>query len=256
MLQCEELSVAFESRGRRIDALRDLTFASRPGEFLAIVGPSGCGKSTLLRALAGLQKPDAGRITNPAAGRTILVRQERGVFPWFTVLQNAAFGLEMQGVPRAERENRARPMLARFGLSSRERDYPLQLSVGMRQRVALIQAMVTDPAVLLMDEPLAGLDYQTRWEVHAELLGLWEQERRRTMILVTHDVEEALLLSDRILVLSRQPGQVTAEIEVTLPRPRDLSLLLTPEALELKRRILANLGFPVEDLAHAYGRRT
>jgi len=254
-LQCSALGVSFVSQGRRIEALRELTFSARRGEFLSIVGPSGSGKTTLLRALAGLIPLDHGSVSRSDDGRMILVRQEGSVFPWLTVLENATFGLELQGVRREERERLARPYLERFGLALREHDYPRQLSVGMKQRVAVIQALLADPSVLLMDEPLAGLDCQTRWQVQGELLDLWEQEGHRTVILVTHDVDEALLMSDRVLVLSRQPGRVVAEIEVDLPRPRGLATLLTPEALSLKRRILAHLGFAVEELVHAFRSR-
>jgi NitT/TauT family transport system ATP-binding protein len=248
---CDRVGLSFHTRDRKIEALRNLSFQSRPGEFLSIVGPSGAGKTTLLRILAGHLKPDTGIVSCPPTAKNILVRQEGGVFPWLTVLENATFGLEIQGVGRKERQNRALPLLARFGLAGRESDYPNQLSVGMKQRVALIQALLTDPEVLLLDEPFAGLDCQTRWEVQGELVEVWEQQQQRTVILVTHDVDEALPLSNRVLVLSRQPGRIVAEIEVSLPRPRDLSMLLTVEALRLKRRILGHLGFPIEDLKSA-----
>lgn len=251
-MKCSGLTVSFFSQGKRIKALEDLSFSTRRGEFLCIVGPSGAGKTTLLRAIAGLIPIDAGSISPDQPGRALLVRQEASVFPWLTVLDNATFGLEMQGMPEDERRCRALPYLERFGLLGRENDYPRQLSVGMKQRVAVIQAMLADPAVLLMDEPLAGLDCQTRWQVQSELLDLWEQVSHRTVILVTHDVDEAMMMSDRILVLSRQPGRVVAEIPVSLPRPRGLGVLLTPEALALKRRILAHLGFAVEELSNAF----
>lgn len=250
-MKCNGVGISFESRNKRVEALQGLSFETKPGEFLSIVGPSGAGKTTLLRMLAGHIAPDSGSVEQSGTGKTILVRQEGGVFPWLTVLQNATFGLEMQGVERAEREKRAMPLIARFGLAGREGDFPNQLSVGMKQRVAVIQAFLTDPELLLMDEPLAGLDCQTRWEVQCELLELWEQQDHRTVVLVTHDVDEAILLSDRVIVLSRQPGKVVAEVDVTLSRPRELAQLLTPEAQDLKRRILASLGFAVEEYANA-----
>lgn len=251
-MRCEGLGVSFVSGAQRTAALRDLTFATHPGEFLSIVGPSGCGKTTLLRVLAGFIQPEHGIVERPEGRRTILIRQEGSVFPWLNVMDNATFGLEMMGVGRRERERRARPYLERFGLAGREKDYPVHISVGMKQRVAVIQALLADPELLLMDEPLAGLDSQTRWAVHGELLELWEQQGHRTILLVTHDVDEALLLSDRVLVLSRQPGRVVGEVEVSLPRPRGMPDLLTPETLALKRRILTHLGFAMKELALAF----
>ncbi|MFN7923105.1 MAG: ABC transporter ATP-binding protein [Bryobacteraceae bacterium] len=251
-MECNRVTVSFETSGKSVEVLRDLSLSAHPGEFLSVLGPSGCGKTTLLRSLAGLVQPDSGTVSGPKNGRAVMVRQECSVFPWLNVLDNAAFGLEIQGVPRPERERRAQTMLARFGLAGRELDYPTRLSAGMKQRVAIVQALVTEPEVLLLDEPLAALDCQTRWEVQTELLDHWERQSHRTVILVTHDVDEALLMSDRIVILTRQPGSVLAEIDVPLPRPRDLASLMSPEALELKRRIMRYLGFAVEELPYAF----
>jgi len=172
------------------------------------------------------------------------VSQEHSLFPWMTVLENAAFGCEMQGVPRREREDRARELLHRLGFAGRECAYPHELSLGMKQRVAVARCFLSDPAVMLMDEPFAALDCQRRLVLQQELLDLWEQNHK-TVIFVTHDVEEAILLSDRILVFSRQPGRIVAEIPIQLPRPRTAAITLTEEFLLLKRRLAAELGMEV-----------
>ena len=245
-LRCSDLGVTFESNGSRIEALRAVSFETRQAEFLSIVGPSGCGKTTLLRTLAGLVKPALGLVerlpcTTDHSDRLLLVFQESSLFPWMNVLQNAAFGLEMQGVRKEEREERARELLVRLGLAGRERAYPQELSLGMKQRVAVIRCFLSDPAVMLMDEPFAALDAQTRLALQRELLALWEQNHR-TVVFVTHDVDEALLLSDRILVLSPQPGTVVADFEVPFARPRDPAIEMSDDFLHLKRRVSAQLG--------------
>jgi NitT/TauT family transport system ATP-binding protein len=244
-LNCSQLRVTFSSSGAPVPALRDLTFSSRDGEFLTFVGPSGCGKTTLLRVLAGLLTPGSGeveRVAGPGdrSSTVLLVSQEHNLFPWMTASGNAAFGLEMQGVPRREREARARALLARLGCAGKERAYPCQLSLGMKQRVAVARCFLSDPAVMLMDEPFAALDFQTRLVLQQELLDLWEQDRK-SVVFVTHDVEEAILLSDRILVLSEGPGTAVAEYEVPAPRPRRGLLEMDGELWELKQRILASL---------------
>jgi NitT/TauT family transport system ATP-binding protein len=245
-LSCADIGVTFPSPAGPLPALRGVSFAIASGEFVSVVGPSGCGKTTLLRVLAGMLTPQEGvveriPVTPGADGLILLVFQENSLFPWMTVLENAAFGLRMQGYGKQEREARALELLRRFGLAGREHDYPHQLSLGMKQRVAVMRCFLSNPAVLLMDEPFAALDYQTRMSLHQELLELWEQHHR-TVLYVTHDVEEAILLSDRILVLDRQPGTVVAEYAVPFPRPREPSVMLGEEFLLLKRRIWARLG--------------
>lgn len=245
-MRCDGLCVSFTSEGQPIPALRDVSMEVRAREFLGIVGPSGCGKTTLLRALAGLVEPSAGRIDyapsrDGGKSRVLLVFQEDGLFPWMNVLDNAAFGLEMQGVSRSERESRARELLTRYGLAGREQAYPHQLSVGMKQRVSVIRSFLSDPEVLLMDEPFAALDAQTRLTLQQELLSLWEQNHK-TVVFVTHDVDEAILLSDRILVLSQQPGSITAEFRVPFGRPRSPESTLSEDFLVLKKRLLGMLG--------------
>jgi NitT/TauT family transport system ATP-binding protein len=244
LVKCSHLSVAFETGRQPVPALRDLCFEVREGEFLSFIGPSGCGKTTLLRAIAGLIQPQHGTVERVRINRILLVFQEDSVFPWMTVLDNAAFGLKMQGVPKPEREARARELLARFGLAGRDHAYPHQLSLGMKQRVAVIRCFLSDPAVMLMDEPFAALDAQSRLALQQELLALWEQDHK-TVIFVTHDIEEALLLSHRILVLSGPPGHVVDEFDVPFGRPRDAALTLDPRFIELKRQIWSRLGQPV-----------
>jgi NitT/TauT family transport system ATP-binding protein len=173
-----------------------------------------------------------------------LVFQENNLFPWLSLIDSACFGLEMQGVARAERESRCRAWIERVGLTGREKAYPHELSSGMKQRVALIRAFLSDPAVLLLDEPFAALDYQTRLLMQQDLLELWEGSQR-SIVFVTHDVDEAIFLSDRILVLSNRPSTVIEELEVTAPRPRSAVSAPSPETVELKRRILAALQLPV-----------
>jgi NitT/TauT family transport system ATP-binding protein len=251
-LKCEDLAVGFDSRAGRVQALAGISFEAREGEFLSIVGPSGCGKTTLLRTLAGLIPPQRGAVqrlgvNGHGKNEVLLVFQENSLFPWMTVLDNATFGMEMKGVPRAEREARARELLARFGFAGREQAYPYQLSLGMKQRVAVIRCFLSDPAVLLMDEPFAALDCQTRLTLQQELLDLWEEDHK-TVVYVTHDVEEAILLSDRILILSPQPGHVIAEFRVPFSRPREAGLTLSEELLLLKRHISAALGMRTDHL--------
>ncbi len=249
LLHCDGMSVSYPSNGTAFHALRDVTFPVREREFLSIVGPSGCGKTTLLRVIAGLLPPSSGTIefldrAGESPHLTPLVFQENSLFPWMTVLQNAAFGLEMRGTSRAEREGRAIRMLARFGLAGREGAWPHQLSRGMKQRVAIVRAFLTASPILLMDEPFGALDCQARMMAQRELIDFWQQDRR-TVIFVTHDVEEAIFLSDRILVLSQSPGTVIAEYNVPFPRPRDI--LESGETMaDLKHRIFATLKLTTE----------
>ncbi|MEO8575293.1 MAG: ABC transporter ATP-binding protein, partial [Gemmatimonadales bacterium] len=187
--RCDSVSHVFSNRSSDIEALKDVTFSAQPGEFICLVGPSGCGKSTLLRILAGLLEPTSGKIVfgNGATERptTALVFQEHGVFPWMTVRENVAFGLEMQGVPRVERERRADDLLRDVGLSGFASSYPSVLSVGMRQRVGVARAFMSDVQLLLMDEPFGALDALTKRMMQEELLRLWRLHRH-TLVFVTH----------------------------------------------------------------------
>src|SRR3954465_3391884 len=208
-----------------------------PGEFLCIVGPSGCGKSTLLRILAGLDKQTSGTIKVDAAGWAVenaMVFQDSGLFPWMDVQTNVRFGLDTRGVPRAEAEPRVEAALKLVGLTRFRRHYPHQLSGGMRQRGAIARAFVTDPAILLMDDPFAALDAQNRGILQTELVRIWG-ETRKTVVYVTHSIEEALLLGDRCVLMTAQPGRIKRIIDVPFPHPRELiKLSAAPEFGALK----------------------
>ncbi|PRZ30170.1 NitT/TauT family transport system ATP-binding protein [Antricoccus suffuscus] len=220
-------------------ALEDVSLQVEEGSFTCVVGPSGCGKSTLLRILGGLEKPTSGTVALQDSSHKIpaaFVFQEHGVFPWVNVLDNVAFGLRMSGVRRNERTERSREWIARVGLSSFEKSYPHELSGGMRQRIAIARAFATGSPVLLMDEPLGALDAQTRLLMQEELVKLWEAERK-TVVMVTHGIEEAILLGDRVVVMSARPGRIKEDIQVDFPRPRTMELERTPEFGEMRYRI-------------------
>jgi NitT/TauT family transport system ATP-binding protein len=218
-------------------ALDDIDLSVAPGEFVCIVGPSGCGKSTLLRILAGLDSQSSGAIEVNATGWSVqnaMVFQESGLFPWMNVEKNVGFGLLTRGVAPAEAATRVEAALKLVGLGKFRHHYPHQLSGGMRQRGAIARAFVTDPAMLLMDEPFAALDAQNRAILQAELVRIWE-ETGKTVVYVTHSIEEALLLGDRTVVMTAQPGRIKQIIDVPFPHPRDLmALSATPEFGRLK----------------------
>jgi NitT/TauT family transport system ATP-binding protein len=220
------VSCEYPSPAGTLVALTNISFQATGSEFVAIVGPSGCGKSTLLRILAGLQEPTAGRVHTSGIqheGKALggLVFQEHGTFPWMNVMDNLAFGLEMRRVPVAQRHERARLFAERLGLDGFLHHYPHQLSVGMRQRVQLGRAFLSDAPVLLMDEPFGALDAQTRWAMQEELLRIWSGNRK-LVVFVTHDLDEAVLLADRVLVMSGRPGTIIEELVVPIERPREL----------------------------------
>ena len=239
-VRCENLSHSFSTAGGTVPALGGVTFEAQPGEFICLVGPSGCGKSTLLRILAGLLTPTSGRVefglSNGARPSTALVFQENGVFPWMTVRENVAFGLEMQGVSRGERERRADEMLRDVGLQGFASNWPHELSVGMRQRVSVARAFISDVQLLLMDEPFGALDALTRRRMQEELLRLW-RHHRHTLIFVTHDVDEAVALADRILVLSTRPTIVLEEFVLPADRERGPAARRLPDVRTAGRRI-------------------
>jgi NitT/TauT family transport system ATP-binding protein len=218
-------------------ALDDVDLSVAPGEFVCLVGPSGCGKSTLLRILAGLDRQTGGTIKVHSEGWAVenaMVFQESGLFPWMDVETNVRFGLDTRGVPRDEANGRVEDALKLVGLTKFRHHYPHQLSGGMRQRSAIARAFVTDPAVLLMDEPFAALDAQNRVILQAELVRLWEQTGK-TVIYVTHSIEEALLMGDRTVIMTAQPGRIKRIIDVPFPHPRDLmQLSASPEFGRLK----------------------
>jgi NitT/TauT family transport system ATP-binding protein len=221
-------------------ALRGLDLRVRPGEVLGVVGPSGCGKSTLLELVAGLQQPDAGEVR--VEGETAYMPQRDLLLPWRDALGNAALALECQGVPGKEARTQAEPLFERFGLKDFEGTRPAGLSGGMRQRVAFLRTLLPGRPVLLLDEPFASLDAITRAEMQQWLADALMQESR-TVLLVTHDVEEALFLSDRVAVMSRRPGRIVTELAVPLPRPRDRRAAVTdPQLAELRAQALEALS--------------
>lgn len=233
----------YASGRRPVTAIDGIDFSARPGELVSIVGPSGCGKSTFLHVVGGFVAPTEGTVTvdgAPVRGpdpRRGIVFQEFVLFPWKTVLGNVAYGLAERGVPRRERAERARRFVEIVGLAGFERHYPKELSGGMKQRVALARSLIVDPDVLLMDEPFGSVDAQTRVLLQRKLLDIWERTRK-TVVFVTHSVDEALYLSDTVYVLSARPARVKDVVGVDLPRPRDPEALLRmPEYRSLHERI-------------------
>ncbi|WJR80420.1 ABC transporter ATP-binding protein [Bradyrhizobium sp. NP1] len=242
-LDIEHVSHAFDIDGIELPVLDDVNLMVEPGEFVALLGPSGCGKSTLLRLVAGLDQPRAGslreddeRIRGPHPSR-VVVFQDPTLFPWRSVWDNVALGLEAQGILKSQRQ-RVDAALDLVGLSNFRNAYPHQLSGGMAQRVALARALVNDPKVLILDEPLGKLDSLTRITMQAELVSLW-QRQGFTTLLVTHDVEEALFLANRVIVLSERPARIKADIRVQRPHLRHRG---DPYLAELRRQILSLLG--------------
>jgi NitT/TauT family transport system ATP-binding protein len=242
MLTARDLRLEFTSAHSRLLALDGVSLEIADGEFVAIVGPSGCGKTSLLRLLGGLLAPTAGDVClrgealrgpRPEIG---LVFQQPTLMPWRTALDNVALPLELRAVAPAEREKRATELLRMVGLSGFETSRPRELSGGMQQRVALARALAHDPAVLLLDEPFGALDALTRERMNLELLRLW-QAHRRTVVLVTHSIPEAVFLADRVLVMCPRPGRICREVVVTLPRPRALDALSTPQFAALAHQV-------------------
>ncbi|MGH7783993.1 MAG: ABC transporter ATP-binding protein, partial [Candidatus Binatia bacterium] len=233
----------FRPRNREsVTALDNFSLEVGRGEFVSIVGPSGCGKSSFLNIVLGLIKTDRGeiqmngvRITGPGQERA-MVFQEFGLLPWRTVIANVELGLELKGIPPAQRTKQATELIKLVGLKDFESHYPHELSGGMKQRVGLARALATEPEVLLMDEPFAALDAQTRDLMQAELLQIWERTKK-TVLFVTHSIEEAAYLSDRVIVMTARPGRTKDILKIDLPRPRDYEMRLTPEFNDIKLRI-------------------
>jgi NitT/TauT family transport system ATP-binding protein len=225
-LTCSQVGKTWaDASGHAVEAVRDVSIEVSSGEFVALLGPSGCGKSTLLELIAGLEPLTRGEVRidgMPVAGPTqdaVMVFQEHSLFPWLDVEENVAFGLRLKGVPRAQRRERAREVLERVRLTKFAHHFPHQLSGGMKQRVAIARALVASPKFILMDEPFAALDFQTRVLMQQFLLEIWKGFGS-TILFVTHQIDEAVLLSDRVIVFSASPGRVLEDLRIALPRPR------------------------------------
>jgi NitT/TauT family transport system ATP-binding protein/sulfonate transport system ATP-binding protein len=223
-------------------ALDPVSLDVRENDFITVLGPSGCGKSTLLRIVAGLDRPSAGRvlldgreITGPGPDRG-MVFQSYTLFPWLTVADNIAFGLREKGMPRAERDKIVAFYLGKMGLENFAGHFPKMLSGGMQQRTAIARALANDPEILLLDEPFGALDNQTRGLMQELLLGIWEAEQK-TVLFVTHDIEEAIFLANRVVVMTARPGRIKAEVAVDLPHPRHYTVKTSPEFSQLKARL-------------------
>ena len=243
LLSIQGVSRTFTShKGQQTQALLPVDFSVQENDFVTILGPSGCGKSTMLRIVAGLDFPSSGQVlldgkevTGPGADRG-MVFQSYTLFPWLTVAQNIRFGLREKGVSEALQKERSDYFIAKVGLRGFEQHYPKQLSGGMQQRTAIARALANDPKILLMDEPFGALDNQTRVLMQELLLGIWEAERK-TVMFVTHDIDEAIFMANRVAVFSARPGRIKADIPVNLPHPRHYTVKTTPEFMELKARL-------------------
>ena len=232
-LEATHIRMEYERRdGSIVRAIEDITLAIEPGEFVSIVGPSGCGKTTFLKIVNGLLPPTGGELTvrdrpiTQSTGDRAMVFQEASLFPWYSVARNIGYGLECQKVPKKEILRRVAPFIDMVGLRGFEKHYPYELSGGMQQRANLARALVVDPAVLLMDEPFAALDAQTREMMQAELLDIWAQTTK-TVLFITHQIGESIYLSDRVIVMSARPGRIIADIKIDIPRPRALTVKRT-----------------------------
>ncbi|OQQ35519.1 ABC transporter ATP-binding protein [Prescottella equi] len=228
-----ELATVTKSFGTR-RVLDGIDLAVRPGEFVSVIGPSGCGKSTVFGIVAGLDSPDSGSVSAPTCAH---MPQKDLLFPWRSVLENTALGLEVQRLPKKQARARAAELFPRFGLAGFEDARPHQLSGGMRQRAALLRTVVQDRSVLLLDEPFGALDSLTRTEMQTWLQDVWQQYRW-TVLMITHDVREAVFLSDRVIVLSARPATVRREVVVDLPRPRELPIVTSPEFAAAERELI------------------
>jgi ABC-type nitrate/sulfonate/bicarbonate transport system ATPase subunit len=243
-LHIQNISKIYRSDGHEVLAIDEANLEIRNKEFATILGPSGCGKSTLLRIVAGLTKPTRGAVQ--LDGKTIsgpgqdrgMVFQTYTLFPWLTVKQNIQFGLELSGVPRAEQEQIAQEFIQKVGLKGFEQTYPKGLSGGMKQRVAIARALANNPAVLLLDEPFGALDAQTRALMQELLTQVWE-DLHKTILFVTHDVEEAIFLSDRVFVMTARPGKIKAVIDIPLERPRTYEMKAMDTFVRLKQQAFA-----------------
>ena len=242
-LSIQGVSRTFTSeKGKSTQALLPVDFDVKENDFVTILGPSGCGKSTLLRIVAGLDHPTSGRVLldgrpveGPGADRG-MVFQSYTLFPWLTIEQNIRFGLRERGMPESQQKERAQYFIAKVGLRGFEQHFPKQLSGGMQQRTAIARALANDPKILLMDEPFGALDNQTRVLMQELLLGIWEAERK-TVMFVTHDIDEAIFMANRVAVFSARPGRIKSEIAVNLPHPLHYTIKTSPVFMDLKARL-------------------
>jgi NitT/TauT family transport system ATP-binding protein len=244
LIEIKDFNLNYETLDGTVEAVTDVDIRVEPGEFVSVIGPSGCGKSTLLNAVAGFLKPTSGKVTvdgervsGPSADRG-MVFQQYSLFPWKTVRQNVEFGLKMKGIERYRREQAARTLLGIAGLSQFENRYPDSLSGGMKQRVGIVRALATGPKVLLLDEPFGALDAQTRLIMQQVLTNMW-QNLKISVLFVTHDIDEAIFLSDRVYCMTARPGTVKAEIAIPLERPRRQSIMMSTEFLALRRGLMS-----------------
>jgi ABC-type nitrate/sulfonate/bicarbonate transport system ATPase subunit len=252
-LRAAGLTKRFQSRGDSVQALAGLDLEVANGQFVSVIGPSGCGKSTLFTILAGLEEPSEGEVLLDGAavrargllGRVGYMPQRDLLMPWRTILDNTTLGLEAAGKRRTEARAAARPWFPEFGLDGFEHRYPVELSGGMRQRAALLRTFLAGRDVILLDEPFGALDSLTRAGMQQWLTRIWEQHRK-TILLITHDVDEALFLSDRVYVLSARPGRVVLSLDVDLPRPRDYDIITTEPFVQHKQLLLQHLGLARE----------
>jgi NitT/TauT family transport system ATP-binding protein len=243
-IEVRNFALSYETIEGAVEAVTDTQIHVQPGEFVSIVGPSGCGKSTLLNAVAGFLKPTSGVVTvdghavsGPSAERG-MVFQQYSLFPWKTVRENVEFGLKMRGMPKFERARAARTLLGLAGLEAFENHYPERLSGGMKQRVGIVRALATGPKVLLLDEPFGALDAQTRIIMQQILTNMW-QRLKISVLFVTHDIDEAIFLSDRVYCMTARPGSIKAEIQIPLERPRQQAMMMSSEFLALRRGLMS-----------------
>jgi len=241
ILSVKNLSVTFPDNNGGLDALGELSFEIRPREFICFLGPSGSGKTTLLRALAGLVQPSTGSVNfmyhhhEPKIG---MVFQQSNLMPWRTVMENIQLSMELDGAGEVKAQNKAREMVKLMGLKGFENSFPRDLSGGMAQRVAIARALIHDPDLLLLDEPFASLDALTRERMWTELSNIW-QEKKKTVIMVTHSINESLFLADRVMVLTKRPGRIKMDVEVDLPRPRPDDIRYTSHFGKLAKKLRA-----------------
>lgn len=237
ILSVQQMDMIFPDENGGLHAVENISFEVFPQEFVCVVGPSGCGKSTLLRVLAGLLIPTRGQVKFAGASSRIgMVFQQSNLMPWRSVLENITLPLELEGIDSATAHAKAQDLIELVGLQGFEENLPRDLSGGMAQRVALARSLVHDPDILLLDEPFASLDALTRDRMGTELLRIW-QARQKTVIMVTHSISEAVLLADRVLVMTQRPGSIKLDMDVNLPRPRSEEMCYTPEFGEMARKL-------------------